>query len=307
MNLQQLRFVLEVVKHDFNLTEAAHALFTSQPGVSKGIIELEEELGVDIFARHGKRLRKLTEPGKEVLKSVEIITREVQNLKRIGSEYAQQDAGTISIAATHTQARYFLPQAIAEFRKRFPNVMIRLHQGHPDEVGRMVLSDVADVGIATESLASMEGLLALPCYSWQHVAVFPNNHPLSAFSELTLEELVKYPLITYQPEFAGRKRIDAAFAAKRMTPQVVLEAIDSDVLRTYVELGLGVGLLAEMAINPQRDAFVGTLPAGHLFGMNVTRVAIKRGAYLRGFVYTFLELMSDKLNRKFVQESLSSS
>jgi LysR family cys regulon transcriptional activator len=305
MNLQQLRFVLEVIKHDYNLTEAAHALYTSQPGVSKAIIELEEELGVDIFVRHGKRLRKLTEPGKEVLKAVEIIMREVHNLKRIGDEFARQDAGTLSIAATHTQARYFLPGPVAEFRKRFPNVTIRLHQGHPEEIGRMVTNDVADVGIATEALAQVETVLALPCYSWQHVAVFPTNHALASVASPALEDLAKYPLITYQHEFAGRKRIDQAFALKRITPQVVLEAIDSDVLKTYVELGMGVGLLAEMAVSAQKDPFLQTVPLGHLFGMNVTRVAIKRGAYLRSFVYTFLELLSDKLNRKAVQEAMA--
>lgn len=305
MNLQQLRFVMEVVKHDYNLTEAAHALYTSQPGVSKAIIELEEELGIDIFVRHGKRLRKLTEPGKEVLKAVHTVMLEVQNLKRIGEEYARQDAGTLSIAATHTQARYFLPGPVAEFRKRFPNVSIRLHQGHPEEIGRMVDADVADVGVATEALASMPSLLALPCYSWQHLAVFPAGHPLGSVQSVTLEDLAKYPLVTYQQEFAGRKRIDQAFAAKRIVPQVVLEAIDSDVLKTYVELGMGVGLLAEIAINPPKDAGLATLPLGHLFGPNMARVAIKRGAYLRSFVYTFLELLSPKLTRKAVQEALS--
>ncbi|MBU6436859.1 MAG: CysB family HTH-type transcriptional regulator [Betaproteobacteria bacterium] len=305
MNLQQLRFVMEVVKHDYNLTEAAHALYTSQPGVSKAIIELEEELGIDIFVRHGKRLRKLTEPGKEVLKAVHTVMLEVQNLKRIGEEYARQDAGTLSIAATHTQARYFLPGPVAEFRKRFPNVSIRLHQGHPEEIGRMVDADVADVGVATEALASMPSLLALPCYSWQHLAVFPAGHPLGSVQSVTLEDLAKYPLVTYQQEFAGRKRIDQAFAAKRIVPQVVLEAIDSDVLKTYVELGMGVGLLAEIAINPPKDVGLATLPLGHLFGPNMARVAIKRGAYLRSFVYTFLELLSPKLTRKAVQEALS--
>ncbi|MDE2048056.1 MAG: CysB family HTH-type transcriptional regulator [Betaproteobacteria bacterium] len=305
MNLQQLRFVMEVVKHDYNLTEAAHALYTSQPGVSKAIIELEEELGIDIFVRHGKRLRKLTEPGKEVLKAVHTVMLEVQNLKRIGEEYARQDAGTLSIAATHTQARYFLPGPVAEFRKRFPNVSIRLHQGHPEEIGRMVDADVADVGVATEALASMPSLLALPCYSWQHLAVFPAGHPLGSVQSVTLDDLAKYPLVTYQQEFAGRKRIDQAFAAKRIVPQVVLEAIDSDVLKTYVELGMGVGLLAEIAINPPKDAGLATLPLGHLFGPNMARVAIKRGAYLRSFVYTFLELLSPKLTRKAVQEALS--
>jgi LysR family cys regulon transcriptional activator len=306
MNLQQFRIVLEVVRHDYNLTEAARALHTSQPGVSKALIELEEELGVQIFARRGKRLRKLTEPGREIHKSIEIIQREVRNLKYIGMEYARQDAGTISIAATHTQARYFLPGPVAEFRKRFPNVTIRLHQGHPTEIAHMVMDDVADIGVATESLAEFDALLALPCYEWQHVAVFPVNHPLGSLrpQDVDLDQLAKYPLVTYQREFAGRTRIDRTFAEHHIAPHVVLEAIDSDVLKTYVELGMGVGLLAEMAVRPQRDPQLATIPLGHLFGMNTARVAIKRGAYLRGFVYTFLELLNEKLTRKFINEAL---
>lgn len=307
MNLQQLRFVFEVTKHDFNLTDAAHTVHFSQPGVSKAIIELEDELGIEIFVRHGKRLRRLTEPGKEVLRCVEIIQREVANLKRIGGDYSQQDAGVLHIAATHTQARYFLPAAVAEFRKRFPKVVVKLQQAHPEEIGRLVGNEQADVGVATEALANFDNLLALPCYSWQHVAVFPNNHPLASLnaSAIGLEELAKYPLVTYQTEFAGRKRIDQAFAIKRIVPNVVLEAIDSDVLKTYVEVGLGVGLLAEMAVSPQKDAFLNTVPLGHLFGMNTTRVAIKRGSYLRAYVYTFLELLNEKITRKAVQEALA--
>lgn len=307
MNLQQIRFVFEVSRHNFNLTDVAHHTHSSQPGVSKAIIEFEEELGVEIFVRHGKRLRRLTEPGKEVLKSVEIIQREIANLKRIGGDYAQQDAGVLQIAATHTQARYFLPAAVAEFRKRFPKVVIKIIQAHPEEIGKMVGSEQADVGVATEALAGFDNLLALPCYSWQHIAVFPSNHPLAALpaGNIGLEELAKYPLVTYQQEFAGRKRIDQAFAIKRITPNVVLEAIDSDVLKTYVEVGLGVGLLAEMAVSHQKDAFLVTAPLGHLFGMNTTRVAIKRGSYLRGYVYTFLELLNEKLTRKEVQEAMA--
>src|SRR4051794_41025592 len=240
MNLHQFRFVQEAARRDLNLTETAKALFTSQPGVSKAILELEAELGIDIFARHGKRLRRVTEPGREVLKSIETIMREVGNLKRIGEEYSQQDAGTLSIATTHSQARYFLPGPIGAFRKRFPKVNISLHQGSPDQVGRMVSEEVAELGLATESLAGFEDLITLPCYEWQHAVVMPAGHPLVQLERISLEDLATHPLVSYHPSFSGRTRLDQAFAARQLKPDIVLEAIDADVIKTYVRLGLGV-------------------------------------------------------------------
>jgi LysR family cys regulon transcriptional activator len=218
MNLHQFRFVQEAARRNLNLTETAKALYTSQPGISKAIIELEEELGVDIFARHGKRLRRITEPGQLVLKSVEVIMREVANLKRIGEEYSKQDAGTLSIATTHTQARYFLPAPVAALRKRYPKVQVVLHQGTPAQVARMLLEDQADIGLATESLIDVEDLVALPCYEWQHVIVVPAQHPLAAVERPTLEQLAAEPLVTYHPTFAGRTRVDAAFARAHIKP-----------------------------------------------------------------------------------------
>jgi len=309
MNLQQFRFVQEAVRRKLNLTETAKALFTSQPGISKAILELEEELGVDIFARHGKRLRRVTEPGQQVLKSVDIILREVANLKRIGEQYSKQDAGTLSIATTHTQARYFLPEPIAQLRKRWPKVQVVLHQGMPEQVARMLLDDVAEIGLATEALAAHEDLITLPCYEWQHVMVVPAGHALAGVERATLEQLAAYPLVLYQATVTGRTRIDQAFARARLKPAVALEAIDSDVIKTYVRLGLGVGIVSELAM--REDSLAGAAadlvsrPLGHLFGSNMTRVAFKRGAYLRHFVHAFTEMLSPHLTPALVQRAMA--
>lgn len=306
MNLHQFRFVQQAVRRNLNLTEAAKALHTSQPGVSKAIIELEEELGIEIFARHGKRIKRVTEPGQQVLKSIDIILREVNNLKRIGEQYAAQDSGTLSIATTHTQARYVLPGPVARLRQAFPKVAISLHQGSPDQVARMLLDDVAEIGIATESLSAYPDLITLPCYEWQHVLVLPFDHPLLQRPHITLEELAQVPLITYHPSFTGRTRIDQAFALRELQPNVVLEAIDSDVIKTYVKLGMGVGIIAEMAM--QGDNATPELvarPANRLFGYNTARVAFKRGTYLRQFVLRFAELLSDRLSSHLIERSMA--
>jgi LysR family transcriptional regulator, cys regulon transcriptional activator len=306
MNLHQFRFVQEAARRNLNLTEAAKALHTSQPGVSKAIIELEEELGVEIFARHGKRLKRITEPGQHVLKSIELIMREVGNLKRIGEQYSNQDSGTLSIATTHTQARYVLPQPVAKLREAFPKVNISLHQGAPDQVARMLIDEVAEVGIATESLAAYNELVTLPCYEWQHMLVLPREHALARADHVSLEALAKEPLITYHPSFTGRTKIDHAFALKKLEPRVALEAIDSDVITTYVRLGLGVGIVAEMAVRDlPADGDLVVRPAGQLFGQNLARIAFKRGAYLRNFVYRFAELVSSRLERRLVERAMA--
>ena len=305
MNLHQFRFVQEAARRNLNLTEAAKALHTSQPGVSKAIIELEDELGVDIFARHGKRLKRITEPGQHVLKSIELIMREVGNLKRIGEQYSAQDSGTLSIATTHTQARYVLPPPVARLREAYPKVTISLHQATPHEVARMVIDEGAEIGMATESLAEYPDLVTLPCYEWQHVLVIPTNHPLAQKERVGLEDIAHEALITYHPTFTGRSKIDQAFAARKLQPRIVLEAIDSDVIKTYVRLGLGIGIVAEMAM---RDDPLGDLvvrPVGHLFGQSVARVAFKRGAYLRNFVYKFAELLSDRLSRELIARAMT--
>lgn len=310
MNLHQFRFVQEAARRNLNLTETAKALHTSQPGISKSIIELEEELGIEIFARHGKRLKRVTEPGQLVLKSIDIIMRELANLKRIGEQYSLEDSGTLSIATTHTQARYVLPEKVAALRTAFPKVNISLHQGSPDQVARMVIDEVAEIGIATESLAAYPELVTLPCYEWQHMLVLPAQHPLTRKERITLEDVANEPLITYHPSFTGRTKIDQAFAKHELQPRIALEAIDSDVITTYVRLGLGVGIVAEMAVrdlllqDSRETEHLVVRPVGHLFGQNIARVAFKRSAYLRNFVYTFAELLSDRLNRKLIAHAM---
>ncbi len=306
MNLHQFRFVQEAVRRNLNLTEAAKALHTSQPGVSKAIIELEEELGIEIFARHGKRLKRVTEPGQHVLKSIELIMREVTNLKRIGEQFSAQDSGTLSIATTHTQARYVLPQPVARLREAYPKVNVSLHQGSPDQVAKMLIDEIAEIGIATESLANYSELVTVPCYEWQHVLVLPLTHPLVKKERITLEDLAAEPLITYHPSFTGRTRIDLAFAHRKLEPRIALEAIDSDVIKTYVRLGLGIGIVAEMAVRDDgSNSDLAVRPLGTLFGQNVARVAFKRGAYLRNFVYKFAELLSDRLDRNLIAKAMS--
>ncbi|MGJ9420280.1 CysB family HTH-type transcriptional regulator [Massilia sp. CMS3.1] len=304
MNLHQLRFVREAVRQNYNLTDAAKALFTSQPGVSKAIIELEEELGVDIFTRHGKRIRGLTEPGRLVLESVELIMQEIESLKRIGKEYAAQDSGSFTIATTHTQARYMLPKVVQAFMVKFPKVRLSLLQGNPKQIADMVKSGQADLAIATEAIAAMDGLVTLPCYQWEHVVVVPPDHDLLRSKAVSLEEIAGYPLITYDAAFAGRSKIDHAFSLRELKPDVLLEAIDADVIKTYVELGMGVGIIAGMAFDAERDRNLRTIAVGHLFGMNVSRVAVKQGAYLRSYIYTFIELLAPSLTRKMVEAAM---
>ncbi len=304
MNLHQLRFVREAVRQNYNLTDAAKALFTSQPGVSKAIIELEEELGVDIFTRHGKRIRGLTEPGRLVLESVELIMQEIESLKRIGKEYAAHDSGSFTIATTHTQARYMLPKVVQAFMVKFPKVRLSLLQGNPKQIADMVKSGQADLAIATEAIAAIDGLVTLPCYQWEHVVVVPPDHDLLRSKAVSLEEIASYPLITYDAAFAGRSKIDHAFSLRELKPDVLLEAIDADVIKTYVELGMGVGIIAGMAFDAERDRNLRTIPVGHLFGMNVSRVAVKQGAYLRSYIYTFIELLAPSLTRKMVEAAM---
>ena len=304
MNLHQFRFVQEAVRRNLNLTEVAKSLHTSQPGVSKAIIELEEELGIEIFSRHGKRLKRVTEPGQHVLRSIEVILREVGNLKRIGEQFSAEDSGTLSIATTHTQARYVLPVPVAKLRETYPNVNISLHQGAPGQVAQMVLDEVAEIGIATESLSEYPELVTLPCYEWEHMLVIPKSHPLAGKVRITLEDLAAEPIITYHPSFTGRTRIDKAFAAKNLTPRIALEAIDSDVIKTYVRLGLGVGIVAEMAVKDGLDNDLVARPASQLFGKNVARIAFKRSAYIRHFVYDFAALLSDRLDRNLIMKAL---
>jgi len=305
VHFQQLRYVRETVRCGINLTEAVKALHTSQPGVSKQIRELEIELGCDIFVRYGKRITSLTEPGKAVLGIIERVLQEADNLKRAAHDFSDQEAGGLIIATTHTQARYVLPRVVGEFRRRYPRVHLTLQQGNPPQLGEMVQDGIADIAIATEALDHFPGLLALPAYSWSHCVVVPAEHPLLKLGSLTLEALAEYPIVTYDAAFAGRAHIDAAFAARGLAADVVLSAIDADVIKTYVELGLGVGIVAAMAFDAERDLKLRTMDCSHLFRSNTTRVAVKRGSLLRGYAYEFIELFAPALNRKLIERTIA--
>jgi LysR family cys regulon transcriptional activator len=296
MNLQQLRFVRETARHHFNLTHAAQAIGTSQPALSRGILELESELGVDIFVRHGKRVLGLTEPGREILARAERVLAEVEGIERSTSDFRARDAGELRIATTHTQARYVLPAVIREFRKRYPAVRLTLLQGSPKQITRSLLVREVDFAIATEVSDDQPELVTIPAFEWEHVVIVPNKHPLLD-KPLSLVALQRYPLVTYVEEFTGRKRIDRAFQQAGLKPDVVLAAIDSDVIKTYVALGLGVGIMADLAYDPGRDRALTALPAGALFGVNHTRLAVRRDAFLRGFALAFIELFAPAVER----------
>ncbi len=304
MNFQQLRSVREAARRGFNLTEVANALFTSQPGVSRQIRELEEELGIDIFERNGKRLTGLTEPGKEVLQIVERLLLEAENLQRAGETYSGKTTGTLSVAATHTQTRYVLPNAVQRFRAAFPHVRIALQQSAPEHIAEWVMSGKADIGIATEGLSRFDGLVSFPCYEWHHVIVVPDGHPLLERKKVTLEDLASYPLVTYDQGFTGRGHIDDAFSAKQIAPDVVLTAMDSDVIQQYVSMGLGVGLVASMAAE-QLPKGLQAIRANHLFAPNVTRVAVRRGAFLREYAIDFIRQLAPKLSLDELAEAVS--
>ena len=304
MNFQQLRSIREASRCGFNLTEVANVLFTSQPGVSRQIRELEEELGVDIFERNGKRLTGLTAPGRGILPIVERLLLEAENLQQAGNEYADQSKGTLTIATTHTQARYVLPKVVQQFRQAFPDVRIALQQSSPDHIAEWVMSGKADIGIATEGLSQFKELVSFACYQWQHVIVVPDGHALLNKAELSLADLSNYPLITYDVGFTGRGHIDAAFRREDLRTDIVLTAMDSDVIQQYVNLGLGVGIVASMAIEPSRMQGLRTIAADHLFAPNVTRLAVRRGAYLRSYTYDFIRQFAPALSLQEIDQAL---
>ncbi|HZW13182.1 MAG TPA: CysB family HTH-type transcriptional regulator [Noviherbaspirillum sp.] len=305
MNFQQLRSVREAARRGYNLTEVANVLFTSQPGVSRQIRELEEELGVEIFERNGKRLVGLTEPGKGILHIIERLLLEAENLRQASQEYAGERSGTLTIATTHTQARYALPPVVQSFRSTFPDVRIALQQSSPEHIAEWVISGKADIGIATEGLSQFEDLVSFPCYQWSHMIVVPEAHPLAALPSVTLDELARYPLITYDVGFTGRSHIDDAFSEAGIGTDIVLTAMDSDVIQQYVSLGLGVGIVASMAVEHNRAPGLQALEATHLFAPNVTRLAVRRGAYLRSYTYEFILRFAPGLRRMDVVNALN--
>jgi LysR family cys regulon transcriptional activator len=304
VNFQQLRIIRETVRRNFNLTEVANALFTSQSGVSKHIKDLEDELGVELFVRRGKRLLGLTEPGQELVGIVERILLDTQNIKKLGEQFANRDRGELSIAATHTQARYALPDAISKFRKEFPNVHLVLHQASPKEIVAMVLDGQADIGIATEAIGDNPDIAAFPYYSWHHGVVVPAGHPLDGVKPLTLEAVAEYPIITYHEGFTGRPNIDATFTKAGLAPDIVMAALDADVIKTYVELGLGIGIIASMAFEAERDKGLKLLESTELFPLTTSRIAVRRGRFLRSFAYRFIKLCSPELTEKDVRSRI---
>jgi LysR family cys regulon transcriptional activator len=305
MKLQQLRYLVEVSRRGLNVSEAAEALYTSQPGISKQIKLLEDELGVIVFERSGKRLTSITEPGKAILEIAERMLHEAENMKRVGEEYADGESGGLVIATTHTQARYALPSVVARFVEKHPRVRLSMHQGSPTQIAEWTLKGEADIAIATEALDQYPQLLMLPCYQWTHCVIAPVGHPVLDGRTLSLSELARWPLITYDSAFAGRSRINAAFERAQLKPNVVLAAIDADVIKTYVSLGLGLGIIAHQAYDATRDAGLAALEAGQLFGSNTTRIGLRRGTHVRRFEYDFIELFAPQLSRRTVDMAMT--
>jgi LysR family cys regulon transcriptional activator len=306
MNFQQLRSIREASRRGYNLTEVANALFTSQPGVSRQIRELEEELGVEIFERNGKRLTGLTDPGRYILRIIDRLLQEAENLQQAGQEYSGVSSGTLTIATTHTQARYVLPKAVQNFRASFPEVRIALQQSSPEHIAEWVLSGKADIGIATEGLSRFDGLVSFPCYEWNHMVVVPDGHPLLKAGRLTLEQLAAFPLITYDLGFTGRSHIDDAFRQAGISTDIVLTAMDSDVIQQYVALGLGVGIVASMAMEHSRHSGLQAIDSSHLFASNVTRLAVRRAAFLRSYTYDFISRFAPGLRREEIEAAVES-
>jgi len=307
VNLQQLRYLVAVVDNGLNVSEAAEALYTSQPGISKQIRQLEDELGVQVFVRAGKRLARLTPPGAIVVATARRALAEIANLRRVADEFRSEDEGDLSIATTHTQARYVLPPVLKAFAQRYPKVRLILHQGNPTQVAEQTASGEADLGIATEALADYRELATLPCYDWNRVVLVPRGHPLEREAPLTLEAIARHPIVTYDFAFTGRTQANAAFAARGLAPTVVLTALDADVIKTYVELGMGVGIVAQMAYDPRRDTGFACLDASHLFPTSTTRLALRRQAFLRGYVYAFVALFAPQYDRAAVDAALAAA
>lgn len=301
MNFQQLRIIRETVRCHFNLTEVANTLYTSQSGVSKHIKDLEDELGVELFVRKGKRLLGLTEPGRALVKIVERLLLDAQNIKNLADQYSKQDQGNLTVATTHTQARYVLPAVVAQFRVLYPKVKLHLHQGSPQEIAQMLLEGRADLGIATEALGNVEGLISYPYHSWHHAVIVPSDHALAKKKKLKLSEIAEHPIITYHEGFTGRALIEQAFTKAELQPEIVMSALDADVIKSYVELGLGIGIVASLAFNAERDHNLQLLDCSHLFPANVTRIAIREGHLLRTFAYEFIGLCSPRLTEEVLR------
>ncbi|WP_438985204.1 HTH-type transcriptional regulator CysB [Aequoribacter sp.] len=304
MKLQQLKYIWEVAHHDLNVSATAQSLFTSQPGISKQIRMLEDELGVEIFARSGKHLTEITPAGKLIIEAAGEVLQRVEGIKQAARDFADNTRGTLSVATTHTQARYVLPMVIKEFMARYPNVTLNMQQGTPAQIAAMASDGEVDFAIATEALELYDNLIMMPCYRWNRCILVPKEHPLTKVKRLTLEEVAQYPIVTYVFGFTGRSKLDSAFKRQNLTPQVVFTAADADVIKTYVRLGLGIGIVAHMAYNPSADSDLVALPAEHLFDSSVTRIGCRRGTFMRGYMYDFIELFAPHLTKERVAAAM---
>lgn len=307
MKLQQLRYIWEVSRHDLNVSATAASLYTSQPGISKQIRLLEDELGVEIFSRSGKHLTKVTPAGEQILKVAGDILRQVEGIKQLSHEYKSPNSGSLSIATTHTQARYALPDVIGGFIAKYPKVSLHMHQGTPLQISEQAADGTVDFAIATEALALFNDLIMMPCYRWNRCVLVPKDHPLAQLQRLTLADVAAHPIVTYVFGFTGRSRLDDAFASEGLEPQVVFTATDADVIKTYVRLGLGIGIVADMAFDEEADNDLIALDARHLFASSVTSIGFRRGTYLRGFMYDFIEAFAPHLTRNVVDEVMALS
>jgi LysR family cys regulon transcriptional activator len=304
MKLQQLKYIWEVAHHDLNVSATAQSLFTSQPGISKQIRMLEDELGVEIFARSGKHLTEITPAGKLIIEAAGEVLQRVEGIKQAARDFADNTRGTLSVATTHTQARYVLPTVIKEFMARYPNVTLNMQQGTPAQIAAMASDGEVDFAIATEALELYDNLIMMPCYRWNRCILVPKEHPLTKVKRLTLEEVAQHPIVTYVFGFTGRSKLDSAFKRQNLTPQVVFTAADADVIKTYVRLGLGIGIVAHMAYNPSADSDLVALPAEHLFDSSVTRIGCRRGTFMRGYMYDFIELFAPHLTKERVAAAM---
>ncbi len=305
MKLQQLRYIWEVAHHDLNVSATAQSLYTSQPGISKQIRLLEDELGVEIFSRSGKHLTRVTPAGEAILRTAGEILRKVESIKQVAQEFSNERKGSLSIATTHTQARYALPAIIADFIKKYPEVSLHMHQGTPMQISEMAADGSVDFAIATEAMELFSDLIMLPCYRWNRCILVPKNHPLTQLSQLTLEDVARQPIVTYVFGFTGRSKLDEAFLERGLVPKVVFTAADADVIKTYVRLGLGIGIVAKMAYKPAEDSDLVALDASHLFKSSVTKIAFRRGSFLRGFMYEFIEEFAPHLTKEVINQAFN--
>ena len=303
MKLQQLRYIWEVAHHDLNVSATAQSLYTSQPGISKQIRLLEDELGVEIFSRSGKHLTRVTPAGEAILKTAGEVLRKVEGIKQVAQEFSNDKKGSLSIATTHTQARYALPETISTFIDRYPEVSLHMHQGTPMQISELAADGTVDFAIATEALELFSDLIMMPCYRWDRTIIVPKNHVLASKSSISLEEVAAFPIVTYVFGFTGRSKLDEAFIQKGLAPKVVFTAADADVIKTYVRLGLGIGIVAKMAYNEELDDDLVALDASHLFESSVTKIGFRRGTFLRGFMFDFIQQFAPHLTKEIVEEA----